>query len=232
MAGVNREEFSLVISTAATTVVPPRERDDAREGAARYGAVPILTDNLLHDVRNPLNALSIHLEVLAEKLKGEAGVVPATQEKNLRAMREQIQRVDGLLRLFAEFLSQRAQGAGEASLSEGVARALEVLGHEARRRRLKLSVELEPGVVVRLAEAGDLGFLVLQPLLRAFLRAEPASALRVSVRGEGSAGVLEVSGALGADGDPALEALAEAGARQGVELQLRPGLCRLVFPRA
>ncbi len=45
-----------------------REGADPVVDAARYGAVPTLMDSLLHDVRNPLNALSIHLDVLTAKL--------------------------------------------------------------------------------------------------------------------------------------------------------------------
>ncbi|MHA7631305.1 histidine kinase dimerization/phospho-acceptor domain-containing protein [Corallococcus sp. M7] len=88
----------------ASSVPSVQEVSDPVVGAARYDAVPPLMDSLLHDVRNPLNALAIHLEVLSEKLKGESGQVPATQEKNLKAMREQIARVDGLLKLFSDFM--------------------------------------------------------------------------------------------------------------------------------
>jgi signal transduction histidine kinase len=113
-------------------------------------------DSLLHDVRNPLNALSINLEVLSEKLKGEAGEVPASQAKNLKAMRDQIQRVDGILRQFTEFIVLRGGAAGEAGLSEVAKRSLEVLAHESRRRRLKVQTAIEPNVSVRLQDTSEL----------------------------------------------------------------------------
>ena len=53
------------MSTAVTSVPAVQEGPDPVVGAARYVAVPTLMDSLLHDVRNPLNALSINLEVLA-----------------------------------------------------------------------------------------------------------------------------------------------------------------------
>jgi phosphoglycerate-specific signal transduction histidine kinase len=131
-------------STAASSGAPSvREGMDPVVDAARYSAVPSLMDSLLHDVRNPLNALSIHLEVLTEKLKGEAGQVPASQEKNLRSMREQIQRVDGILRRFSEFIVSRPGSLGDVELSDTVTRALEVLAHESRKRRLEAAAALE-----------------------------------------------------------------------------------------
>ena len=230
----------MVISTAVTSVpaaaAGPREAADDALDAARYAAVPPLMESLLHDVRNPLNALAINLEVLTEKLKGEDGEVPPGQAKNLRAMREQVTRVDGILRQFAEFLVHRGgSGAGEASLSETLERVLAVLGHEGRRRRVKVQPQIEAGLNVRLADLSELGFLLLQPVLRAFERAEAGSEVAVVARGEGARVVLEVVEAtdISAERAPGTVAgLERACARLDVELQLRGGTCRLVFPRA
>jgi len=230
----------VVISTAVTSVpaaaAGPREAADDALDAARYAAVPPLMESLLHDVRNPLNALAINLEVLTEKLKGEDGEVPPGQAKNLRAMREQVARVDGILRQFAEFLVHRGgSGAGEASLSETLERVLAVLGHEGRRRRVKVQPQIEAGLNVRLADLSELGFLLLQPVLRAFERAEAGSEVAIVARGEGARVVLEVVEAtdISAERAPGTVAgLERACARLDVELQLRGGTCRLVFPRA
>jgi len=105
----------VITSTAATSSAPSvREQADPVVDAARYGAVPTLMDSLLHDVRNPLNALSIHLEVLSEKLKADTGQVPPSQDKNLKAMRDQIQRVDAIMRRFSEFIVSRSGAPGDA----------------------------------------------------------------------------------------------------------------------
>ncbi|WP_407692880.1 sensor histidine kinase [Pyxidicoccus xibeiensis] len=204
-------------------------------GAARYGAVPTLMDSLLHDVRNPLNALAIHLEVLSEKLKAETGQVPPSQEKNLKAMREQIQRVDGILRLFSDFVVHRGGAPGEADLSDTTTRALGVLSHESRKRRVQVQVGVEAGVLVRLGDTSELGFFIIQALLRAFRRAEGGGSVRVMVRADGGAAVLEVEDSAGATAESmpdAVAALELRCAQLGVELHLRGGHCRLVFPRA
>ena len=225
----------MVISTAVTSVSDAQAGGDEVLDAARYAAVPPLVESLLHDVRNPLNALAINLEVLNEKLKGEDGEVPAGQAKNLRAMREQVTRVDGILRQFAEFLVHRAGPSGEASLSETLGRVLAVLGHEGRRRRIKVQPAIEAGLNVRLADLSELGFLLLQPVLRAFERAEAGSEVAVVARGEGARVVLEVVEATDIAQEKAPGAVAgleRACARLGVELQLRGGTCRLAFARA
>jgi signal transduction histidine kinase len=201
--------------------------------AARYGVVPTLMDSLLHDVRNPLNALSIHLEVLTEKLKGETGQVPPSQEKNLKAMREQIQRVDGILRRFNEFIVSRAGSPGDADLSETVTRALEVLAHESRKRRLQVRPAITAGIRARLSDTGELGFLVVQALMRAYGRSEQGTEVLVTVRSEASQAVFEVVDATASavENTPEAAAALEMRCTQlGVEMQLRAGTCRLSFP--
>ncbi len=224
----------MITSTAANSGAPSvREGADPVVDAARYNAVPSLMDSLLHDVRNPLNALSIHLEVLSEKLKAETGQVPPSQEKNLKSMRDQIQRVDATLRRFAEFIVNRPGMPGDADLSETVTRALEVLAHESRKRRLQVRQSVSAGVRARLSDTGELGFLVVQALMRAYGRSEQGADVLVAVRSDESRAVLEVVDANPSPSESTPEAAAALELRcgqLGVELQLRAGMCRLSFP--
>ncbi|HVG57254.1 MAG TPA: histidine kinase dimerization/phospho-acceptor domain-containing protein [Hyalangium sp.] len=222
------------MSTAVTSVPAMQEVSDPVVGAARYSAIPTLMDSLLHDVRNPLNALSINLEVLSEKLKGETGEVPASQAKNLKAMRDQIQRVDGILRQFAEFIVLRGGSSGEVGLSEVTKRSLEVLAHESRRRRIKLQTEIEPDLRVKLADTSELSFFLVQALLRAFGRTEAGMEVGVAVRSEGSQAVLEVTDPAGSAPESAPDVVAALGlrcAQLGVDFQIRAGTCRFIFSR-
>lgn len=224
----------MVISTAVTNVPAVQEGSDPLVGAARYGAVPILMDSLLHDVRNPLNALSINLEVLSEKLKGETGQVPPSQEKNIKAMRDQIHRVDGILRQFSDFLVLRGGAPGEVALSDVAKRSLEVLAHESRRRRIKLQVSIEPDVRIHLQDTCEVSFFLVQSLLRAFGRAEAGTEVAVTVRAEGARAVLEVVDPAGGAAEQAADTVAALGLRAaqlGVEFQIKAGVCRFIFTR-
>jgi|GEM_PF-307798 len=229
------EELPVVMSTAVTSMPAVQEGADPVVGAARYVAVPPLMDSLLHDVRNPLNALSINLEVLSEKLKGETGEVPASQAKNIKAMRDQIQRVDGILRQFADFIVLRGGSAGDVGLSETTKRSLDVVAHESRRRRLKLQISIDPDLRVRLQDTTELSFFLIQALLRAFGRSEAGTEVGVAVRAEGSVAVLEVTDSAGSAPESVPDVVAALGlrcAQLGVDFQIRGGVCRFLFPRA
>ncbi|WP_225409541.1 histidine kinase dimerization/phospho-acceptor domain-containing protein [Stigmatella hybrida] len=225
----------MVTSTAVTSVPEVQEGSDQVVGAARYSVVPTLMDSLLHDVRNPLNALSINLEVLSEKLKGETGQVPASQEKNIKAMRDQIQRVDGILRQFSDFIVFRGGAAGEVPLSETAKRSLDVLAHESRRRRIKIQTAIEPDLRVVLPDAGELSFFLIQTMLRAFGRSEAGGEVSITIRAEEGQALLEVTDSAGNAPEQSLDTVAALElrcAQLGIGFQIRAGVCCLAFKRA
>ena len=200
-------------------------------GAARFDAAVRLMDSLLHDVRNPLNALAINAEVLTEKLRGEGGVVPPSQEKNLKAIREQVQRVDQVLRQFAQFLAPTAQR-GECNFSEVLTRAVELLGHESRRCRVRLEAEIVPEARLSVRDVSAVGFLAMRPVLRAIERSAAGSEVRITLVTEGQQALMTVKD-LGGAGEPhpELPAALEHLARElGGVAQVGEGEFRLSLP--
>src|SRR5262245_32909490 len=151
-------------------------------------------DSMVHDVRNPLNALAINIEILHEKLaRASGGEVPAAQAKNLQAMRDQIGRVNGLLGDFARFLAPPPGTPSVLSLSAVLRDALAILGHATRRARVRVAVDgLEGQAAVAAMDPSALSFLVLVPVVRAIERTPEGEHLRVSVRDEGAHVVLHV----------------------------------------
>lgn len=199
----------------------------------RHVVTGTLVDSLLHDARNPLNALSIHLEVLTGKLRDADGEVPPAQEKNLRAMREQITRMDVLLKHFGEFLAPRAALASPLDLSELTQRAIQVVGYTARAQRLSLEMEVERDLWLPSAEQAGVRYLVLGVLLRCIRGAGPGTELTVKLSREGKSAVLLVvaqgdSPRMGAGEAEAALARAEA-ERLGVALILREDAAQLTF---
>lgn len=159
--------------------------------AARNAVTGRLFDSLLHDVRNPLNALSINLDVLTEKLRREQGEIPPAQEKNLKVMREQVFRVDGILKRFAEFIAPRDGASESACLSDEVLQALHILGHECRRSMIKVRQIIEPDLKVA-GSVAAVRFLVLQAIFRGVARASQEGELDVSLQRDGDRAILRI----------------------------------------
>jgi len=192
-----------------------------------------LMDSLVHDVRNPLNALAINVEILQEKLsRASGGQVPPGQVKNFQSMRDQIARVNGMLGDFARFLAPSPAAPAVLSLSLMVKDAVGVLGHAGRRARVKVSVDVPDGQAgVEAMDPSVLGFLVLVPVLRALERTPEDGQVRVLVRHEGSRVVLHVQDGGREEGEDTEveQALAAAARESGTELHVRGSQLRLSF---
>jgi hypothetical protein len=198
---------------------------------ARARAVEILCDGFSHDARNPLNAVVIHLEVLRDKLRREQGAVPPAMEKNLKAIREQVHRLDELVRRFVEVAAPRRQHELEFDLAELVQSVVEQMLHHARLQRSDLRHEVQPGL--RLAgSASELGVAL------ALLLAEQLEAgqRRLLVRTESAGGLcrLSVEGTQAEASAPSLQELQRLARVQGASLLLEPNrvLFEVPLPRA
>lgn len=201
--------------------------------AVRWSSAVRLMDSLVHDVRNPLNALAINVEILQEKLaRASGGEVPAAQAKNLQAMREQIARVNGLLGEFVRFLAPAPVAPAVLSLSQVMREALAVLGHASRRARVKVAADLPEGqTAVAAMDPSALNFLVLVAVLRGVDRTPEDGQVRVSVRDEGARVVLHVQDGGREDGEEGEveQALGAAAREHGAELHVRGSQLRLSF---
>jgi signal transduction histidine kinase len=190
-------------------------------------------DSFLHDVRNPLNALAINVEILQEKIaRAAGGQVPASQAKNLQAMREQIARVNAMVGEFARFLAPAPGAPVMLSLAHVLRDALGVLTHAGRRARVKVAVEEPVGqATVEAMDPSTLGFLVLTSLLRAVERTPEDGQVRVWVGDEGARVVLHVQdGGREEEGETEVEqALAAAAREYAAELHVRGSQLRLSF---
>lgn len=219
-------------ATQAPAAPSGLETGDLALDSVRFHAMSRLLESLLHDVRNPLNALAINAEVLMEKLRDPTtGAVAPGPEKNLRAIRDQVQRVDTVLRQFAAFLLP-ARGAGEANLTELLEKALEVLGHETRRARVRVAPAVAPGLGVRVDDLAALSFVLCRVVQRAIERSSAGGEVRVTLEKRGAQAVLMVrAGAEGSgpqlwDADAILEQLA---GRVGAQLSVSAGEVSLRF---
>jgi hypothetical protein len=216
------------VNTAPSGMSPlVRKVKPATVDAARYLVGARLVDSLLHEARNHLNALSINLGILSQKLKASLGDAP-NHEKNLKAMREQLVRVDEVMRLFAEFIAPKPLS-GEVDFSETTRRAVEVVAHESRQYRVQIRSEISPGIKV-VAQGTGLEFLAALPLLRAIARAKGGGHAELNLSGTENSALLVMTDS-GAEQPepfpeslPALEALCQ---EHSGSLSIRGGELRI-----
>lgn len=143
-----------------------------------------LLDDLLHDARNPLNAMAINVELLAERLRREsAAPLPAPHQKSLETLRTQITRMDGILKGFCSFLAPRPLE-GPVDLAAVVRGAVEVLGHRFKSKRLNVQCELPSRLEIRHVAAAPVSDLVFLPLLWAVDRSPSGGRIEIALRAQ------------------------------------------------
>jgi signal transduction histidine kinase len=189
------------------TVAPARTEEDdhpAPEGiaAARIALIDRLMDGLLHDARNPLNAMAINLEVMAERIKREqGGALPPHHEKCVKSMRDQIGRVDSILKAFAQFIAPPPHLAGvsptRVDFSAMVQQAVSVCGHEARRKRVEVKVQVQEGLEIEAGDPVAITFLAMQPLARAIGRLPAGGEVKLQLGAHDGHAVLRVTDGAG-----------------------------------
>jgi len=148
-----------------------------RELPLREEAFARLADGLVHDVRNPLNALSIHLQLLSDKAE-TAGLSEALGA-HLVAIRKQVGRTEELLRRFLRFASPRPEALTTVDLAGLVQQVVETCSYDARHTGVQVEVALAPTPVA--CEASRLARAILALVMRGIDHAGAGGQLEVSL---------------------------------------------------
>jgi signal transduction histidine kinase len=155
---------------------------EAREHAMHGLALACAAGGMVHQVRNPLNAMALQLALLAEKLGGFPEVMEACAG-NLGKLQDQIGRIDEAVRRYADAAEPAGGGAFDAGRLAAEAAAL--FAHEARRRHGSLEARVAASGLRARGDAARVARLWLGLVWRALEEAGEAGAVRLSAAAEG-----------------------------------------------
>lgn len=111
----------------------------ALEHAMHSAALARVASGVAHDVKNPLNAMALQIALLTDKIGGAGDDLPAACANNLASLKNQIGRVNEVVRRLADVADPVGGTAFDAAaLANDVA---SLLCHDARRRRVALACE-------------------------------------------------------------------------------------------
>ena len=100
-----------------------------------------ITSGIAHEVKNPLNAMVIHLEILRSKL--EAGKADHTPQ--LEILDSEIKRLDRVVQTFLNFTRPVEVRLQPIDLNMIVSQVIALATTEAQERGVKINTQLEPG---------------------------------------------------------------------------------------
>ena len=177
--------LGIAAASAAVLILVRRTRrvEAARVEAERRAELGEVAAGLAHEIRNPLNAMGLNLELLEERLRdgGPSGPVPA---ELAQAARQETSRLSRLLGDFLAYARPSPLSAVPADLNEAAGDAVAFLAPEAARRGIKLDFAPHAGGAPARLDPARVRQVVLNLVANALdaVEAEGASAREVDVR--------------------------------------------------
>ncbi len=168
--------YLLTIRDAEAKQSISRQLDVSR----RLSALNRLTGGVAHEIKNPLNSIGLHLEILRERI---AGADPVAEEE-LRILREETKRLDRVVKTFLDFTRPVELKLVHLDLCEMLKGLVQFLTPEAQSKRVhfEFSCENESAVICGDEDLMKQAFL---NLLRNGMEAMPEGGpLEVNVRME------------------------------------------------
>ncbi len=127
-----------------------------------------LAASVAHEVRNPLGAIDIQLQLLEEDLGELASVLKERLVGRLNIAQTEMKRLDRLVYNFLRFSRTPKLHLRQVSLNDVVRRVFELVSPEAREREVVLCLELSDGLPAINGDEDQLGQAVLNIVVNAF----------------------------------------------------------------
>ena len=121
-----------------------RNLERARQSAARASYVGLLASRLAHEIRNPLNAMNMNLQMLEEELQMQPECAGAEQFELLESTKSEVKRLANLVNNFLTYArpsEPRLESRDLNSIARDLVRLLEA---DFAQHGVRLIVDLEP----------------------------------------------------------------------------------------
>lgn len=176
-----RRRFAVILSD----VTSERRSTAERIESERVSSVLLLAAGVAHELGNPLNSLTIHLQLIARKLKKLAGSKEARSlEDSIKVCQDEVTRLDGIIRNFLEAIRPRAPDLADTDLGEVIEDVLRFQGKELEDRGLLVECELPAGTPVVLADRDQLKQVFFNLLKNAMEAMNTGGRLSLKVRAD------------------------------------------------
>jgi signal transduction histidine kinase len=118
-----------------------RQLEQQLDVSSRLAAISRLTGGVAHEIKNPLNAMALHLEVLKGRLSGETD----GQHPELDVIGREIKRLDTVVKTFLNFNRPVELNYRPIDFNELVTQVLALVSAEANAKNIALKTILDPG---------------------------------------------------------------------------------------
>ena len=149
----------------------------------RTSSIVRLAAGVAHELGNPLNSLTIHLQLIERKLKKLALEKYGAQlTESLEVCQGEVQRLDGIITHFLEAVRPQKPELNELKLVELVEEVLRVQEAELSDRQLEVNIEVNDEIPFILGDRGQLKQVFFNLVKNAMEAMQPGGRLRILAR--------------------------------------------------
>jgi len=163
------------------------------EVSRRLAAIGKLTAGVGHEVKNPINAMVVHLELLRGKLTAGGGEAFKGAQRHVDILSGEMQRLDRVVQTLADFSRPMELHLREHDLRNVVATVMELTSVEMEEHGVNASVVAPHEAMMVRVDAELVQQAVLNLLLNGMQAMPNGGALRVTMRREQQFAVVEVA---------------------------------------
>jgi signal transduction histidine kinase len=168
------------------------ELEQELEVARRLAAIGRLTTNVGHEVKNPINAMVVHLELLRGKL-ASASFDRGSAQKHVEILADEMQRLDRVVETLADFSRPMDLDLREHDLRRVIDQTLELAGAELRENSVAIESDSPPAEVPVRIDAELMRQALLNLLLNAMQAMPSGGVVRISVRRDQRLAFVEIA---------------------------------------
>ncbi len=171
----------VVLSDVTEDKVSMEERIESE----RIDSIMRLSAGVAHELGNPLNSLTIHLQLIERKLKKlQLGAEARSLSESLDVCQGEVKRLDGIITHFLEAVSPKQPELNELDLIELVDEVLRVQEAELCDRTLDVNVDVNQPVPAILGDRGQIKQVFFNLIKNAMEAMQPGGELRIVIRSD------------------------------------------------
>ncbi|MBL9215720.1 MAG: GHKL domain-containing protein [Opitutaceae bacterium] len=151
----------------------------------KISSILLLAAGVAHELGNPLNSLTIHLQLIGRKLKKlRATPESASLEESIKVCQDEVTRLDGIIRNFLEAIRPRPPDLAEVNIVEVIEDVLRFQAKELDDRGLAVEGELPASTPVIMADRNQLKQVFFNLVKNAMEAMQPGGKLSIRVRAD------------------------------------------------
>jgi signal transduction histidine kinase len=171
--------FAVILSD----ITSDKRTTERRIEDERISSILLLAAGVAHELGNPLNSLTIHLQLLERKLgKLKAGPETAALADSVDVCRDEVRRLDGIISNFLDAVRPRPPDLAETDLADVLDEVLRFQRNEFSDRGIAVEVETTAALPPVMADRNQLKQVFFNLTKNAFEAMQPGGKLRIRSR--------------------------------------------------